>query len=144
MGKVTITDRRPVKQQELLYITDGEGEGWMAQSHKRHWVLWSQWSVFKHFNSLLKKKSNLWIIWVLQLSSDSFQQAAFNLPLPVRPLVLTRSSSDYCWAGAWAQVSVLSPIKGEIHQNRPGQGKFGICSFKGIYIHIKMQFLSEI
>lgn len=55
-----------------------------------------------------------------------------------------RSSSNYCWAGAQAQVSVLSPIKGEIHQNRPGQGKFGICSFKGIYIRIKMQFSSEI
>lgn len=54
---------------------------------------------------------------------------------------------NYSWAGALApecRVSVLSPIKGEIHQNRPGQGKFGICSFKGIYIHIKMQFSSEI
>lgn len=74
MGKVTITAGRPVKQREL-YITDGEAGGWMAQSHKRHWVLWSQWSVFKHFNRL--KKENLWITF-LPLSSDLFQQASFH------------------------------------------------------------------
>lgn len=73
----------------------------------------------------------------LQLSSDFFQQASFQPSFPpVKPL-LTRSVSNYCWAGPWLS-SAVSQLKarlmGKIHQNRPGQGKFGICSFKGTHL----------
>lgn len=143
MGKVTITAGRPVKQQEL-YITDGEAGGWMAQSHKRHWVLWSQWSVFKHFNRLKKKKTTCGLCFC-SYPVISFSRPAFTFP-SVRPPVLTRSmSSNYSWAGAWlssAVFQVKAQFRGKIHQSRAGQEKLGICSFKGMHIHIKMQFLS--
>lgn len=140
MGEVTITAGRPVKQQEL-YITDGEAGGWMAQSHKRHWVLWSQWSVFKHFNRL-KNHHHLGIVF-LPSSSDPSEQASFQPSRQSGPLCLTGPTI----AGAWllsAVFQVKAQFRGKIHQSRAGQEKFGICSFKGMHIHIKMHFLSEI
>lgn len=79
----------------------------------------------------------------LYSSGDFFQQASFP-PSHHSGLWLT---------GAWATIagpwlpSVVSQLKarlmGRIHQNRPEQGKFGICSIK-VYICTRMQFLSEI
>lgn len=135
MGEVTITAGRPVKQQEL-YITDGEAGGWMAQSHKRHWVLWSQWSVFKHFIRLKNNHHHHLGIVFFAVIQWSLWAGQFSLCL-TGPTI----------AGAWllsAVFQVKAQFRGKTHQNRAGQEKFGICSFKGMHIHIKMQFLSEI
>lgn len=122
MGKVTITAGRPVKQQEL-YITDGEAGGWMAQSHKRHWILWSQWSVFKHFNRLKKKPTTATCeLCFCSYPVISFSRPAFSLPVSQAP-VLTRSMSNYSWAGAWLPSAVFQfkvRFRGEIHQSRAG------------------------
>lgn len=79
----------------------------------------------------------------LPLSSDLFQQASFHP---------CRQSGPLCLPGPWATTAWLpsavfqikARFRGEIHQSRAGQEKLGICSFKGMHIHIKMQFLSEI
>lgn len=55
--------------------------------------------------------------------------------------------SNYSSAGAWlpsAVFQIKARFRGKIHQSRGGQEKLGICNFKGMHIHIKTQFLSEI
>lgn len=83
---------------------------------------------------------------VLQLSSDLFQQASFQ-PSPSQAPCAYQVHEQLLLGWAWLPSAVFqfkARFRGNIHQNRPGQGKFGICSFKGMHIHIKMHFLSEI
>lgn len=77
----------------------------------------------------------------LPLSSDLFQQASFHPSHQSGPWATTGGLGP----GSRVLCFSLKPeLGGEIHQSRAGQEKLGICSFKGMRIHIKMQFLSEI
>jgi len=80
----------------------------------------------------------------LQLSRDSLQRA--SLQPSARQAPLPRSVSSSAGLGPWlpsAMSQFKAQLRGKINQNRPGQEKFGICSFKGTNSHIKIPFLSK-
>lgn len=76
--------------------------------------------------------------------SSSLQRASFQPSCQAGPI--HQLCKQLRRAGPWLPRAVSqfkARLRGKIHQNRPGQGKLGICSLQGTCSHIKTQFLSD-